>query len=216
MRFILPLLFLLPSLSYAQTTDWKSLGKSLADDSKPMMDRYVYMNADATDKNIPTEKPVLSQNDVHEWLSLHLAQVLTLSGKNYDRQVYQNRLVFTPKGYGDYIVYLRNAHFEKFLKDNQYKLVSFVDGTPEILSEGLQTDEGKPPYYRWQAKAILVLSYLDYRNNPPAALFKETDPRKINNRLPIQANIELVRIPVQENGTVVAINSLTFTEPEKP
>ena len=225
MRIILCLFLLLASPALAQTpaptapvADWKSLGKPLDDDSKSMMDRYVYMNTDASDKNIPLDRAVLSQRDIQEWINENLAQVLTLDGRNYDSQVYNSRLVFTPTGYADYILYLRNANFAKFLKDNQYKVTSFVQGSPAILSEGVQTEAGKFPYYRWQAKAILILSYLDYRNQTPAALFKDVPKDKIDNRLPIQANIELIRIPMQANGSVIAINHLAITapDPEKP
>lgn len=195
--------------------DWKSLGKPMVDDSKPMKDRYVYLNGPATDQNISLERAIFSQNEINEWIRVNLAQILTLSGKEYDHQVYRNRVVFTPAGYADYIVYLRSANFAKFLKDNQYKVVTFVEGMPEIISEGIQSDAGKPPYYRWQVKTILVLSYLDYRNQIPAALFKGVDRNKVNNRLPVQANLEIIRIPVTADGAVIAINHLSFTEPEQ-
>ena len=232
MRFIFCLFLLLSSAAFAQTPapaasgpvparaaapavpNWKLLGKPMTDDSKQMKDRFVYMNAEATDTNISLARPVLSQIEINDWMNEHLSQILTLDGKAYDRQVYANRFVFTPTGYADYIVYLRSANFAKFLKENQYKVTSFVQGSPEILSEGIQSEPGKTGVYRWQTKAILILSYLDYRNETPAALFKGIEKSKIDNRLPIQANVELVRVPMQEDGSMVAINHLSFTAPD--
>lgn len=225
MRLILFFFLLLSCPAFAQNAvpaaakpavaDWKSLGQPLADDTKPMMDRYVYNNIEATDQKLSVAVPGLSQDDIREWLNEHLAQILTLDGKSYDRKVYDNRVIFTPNGYAEYVVYLRSANFAKFLKDNNYKVTSYVDGQPAIISEGVTTENGKTPTYHWKAKAIMVLSYLDYRNQIPMALFKDKPKDKIDNRLPIQANIELVRIPVQKDGTMIAIHHLSFSAPEK-
>lgn len=224
MRFIFCLfLLLLTAPAYAQNApvapslpDWKSIGTGLADDRKPMNDRYVYMNGEASDRNIALDKAILTQSDIRDWINENLAQILTLDGRIYDRQVYENRLVFTPSGYADYIIYLKGANFSQFLKGNQYKVTAFVEGAPKTLSEGVQTVPGKAPTYHWQASAILILSYLDYRNQPPAALFPDASKGKIDNRLPIQANIELVRIPAQENGSIIAIDHLSIVTPETP
>jgi hypothetical protein len=207
MRYILCLLLVLSTPAFAQAVDWKSLGQPLDDDTKAMRNRYVYTNTDTLSKNIPVDKPVLSQAKIAEWLNEHLGQIMTLDGKRYDSQVYANRLIFTPAGYADYIVYLKTTNLAPFLKDNQYKVVAFVDGPPNITSEGLE-QIGTDDVYAWQVTATLVLSYLDYNNQPPAALYKNQP--KADNRLPVQAKIDLIRIPATNGANLVAINHLSF------
>jgi hypothetical protein len=207
MRFFLFLFLVFSTTAFAQqAVDWKSLGQPLDDDTKSMRDRLVYTNSDTLGKNIPVDKAVLSQGKVAEWINEHLGQVMTLQGKNYDEQVYANRVLFTPSGYADYIVYLKTTNLAPFLKDNQYKVVAFVDGPPNITNEGLEQN-GTDNVYSWQITAKLVLSYLDYNNKPPAALFKDS---KADNRLPIQAKIDLIRIPTNGTNSMVAINHLSF------
>ena len=70
--------------------------------------------------------------------------------------------------------------WKKFLKDNQFKVAAYVDGMPEITGQGVRditaaTDTDKKYLYVWQANALIVLSYLDYRNQPPVSLFPQKD-----------------------------------------
>jgi hypothetical protein len=206
MRFILPLLLVLTTSAFGQSVDWKTLGRPLDDDTKSMKDRYVYFNSDAMSKNIPVDQALLPQDQVITWVNDHLGQAMTLSGKLYDAQTYNNRLLFTPTGYADYIVYLKNTNLGAFLKTNQYKLAAVVDGVPKINSQGLQKLNNVDTY-TWEITSNLALSYLDYRNQAPAALTK--DPANKNNRSLVQAQIELIRIPSQNNN-IVAINHLSF------
>ncbi len=198
--------------------DWKKIGKPLDDDTKSMMDRYVYMNADTTDHNVSLARPILSNSDISEWVKVYLGQVMTLDGAAYDRKLISNQLLFTPSGYADYAVYLKDANMDKFLKDNSYKMTGFVDGNPTISAQGLRDvpskTAGQPPtsVYVWQIDAEIILSYLDYKNEAPADLFTERDKRKINNRFPLKVKLEIVRIPVQEvTNNRVAINRISFT-----
>jgi hypothetical protein len=216
MRFTLFLMLLLSTSAFAQNAaapntasgvDWKTLGRPVDEDTKPMVDRRVYFNTDLMDKNIPVDQAILPQDKVAEWINQHLGQIMTLNGKQYDTQTYNNRVLFTPTGYAEYVVYLKTTNLASFLKDNQYKVAAFVDGSPQVTSQGIE-QVGGTNTYSWQVTTKLVLSYLDYRNQPPAALFK--DQAKADNRLAVQAKIDLIRIPAQNNGNLVAINHLSF------
>lgn len=189
--------------------DWKSYGKGLPDDSKSMLDRYVYLNDQTVDKNINVNEAVISHDGVIKWVRERVSQVLTIGGRTYDREIYNNRFLFTPSGYADYVIYLKNSNIGVFLKNNQYKLATIVESLPNITSEQVKDSTGTG-IYTWQVTAPLIMSYLDYKNEPPAALFKGKLPREIDNRIPLIANIELVRIPVQSNGNMIAINHISF------
>ena len=207
----------------AQSIDWKTIGKPLDDDTKSMMDRYVYINQEATDKNVTLDRPVLSQQDINNWIKEHLTQIMSFDGLKFDAQLTQNRNIFTASGYDNYTGYLNNTGLDKFLKDNRLKTVSFVEGEPQVTAQGLreipaslepanpaQANAPKKFNYVWQANAMLVLSYLDYRNEVPPSIAQSPDRAKAQNRFPISVTLELVRIPMQENNNLVAINSIQF------
>lgn len=207
--------------SYAQEIDWKKLGNPVDDDSKSMMDRYVYFDDATTDKQVALSKPVISHQEMEEWIKSRLGQIMTLDGRLFDSQVSQNSGFFTPRGFADYMMYLRDANMKKFLADNQFKVIAYVDGIPEITTHGLrdenaaarEKDPSTPPklIYVWQANATIVLSYLDYANRAPPSLFPEKNPAQIINRFPVKARLEMVRIPMQEDGNLVAINRIRFS-----
>lgn len=208
--------------SWAQnSSEWKKLGNPVDDDSKSMWDRYVYFDDATTDKQVALSKPVISILDMGEWIKSHLGQIMTLDGRLFDSQVSKNSLFFTPRGFADYVMYLRDANMKKFLADNQFKVIGYVDSIPEITTHGLrdenalarEKDPSLPPklVYVWQANATIILSYLDYANRPPPSLFPERDPAKIINRFPVKARLEIMRIPMQEDGNLVAINRIRFS-----
>lgn len=202
-------------------TDWKKLGNPVDDDSKSMLDRYVYFDDATTDKNVVLSKPVISSHDMEEWLKSHLGQIMTLDGRHFDAQITQNGSLFTPRGFADYVMYLNDANMKKFLADNQLKVLAYVEGTPEITTHGLRDENAqlreKDPSiepklaYVWQANATVILSYLDYSNRPPPSLFPQKDPRQIMNRFPVKARIEITRVPMQEDGNLVGINRVRFS-----
>lgn len=203
------------------SVDWKKLGNPVVDDSRSMMDRYVYFDDATTDKNVILSKPVISHQDMEEWVKSHLGQIMTLDGRHFDTQIKRNGPLFTPRGFADYVMYLNDANMQKFLADNQFKVISYVEGTPEITAHGLRDENTsareKDPsvepkmIYVWQANATIILSYLDYNNRPPPSLFPQRDPRQITNRFPVKARIEIVRIPMQKDGNLVAINRIRFS-----
>lgn len=203
----------------APNTDWKSLGRPVDDDSKAMMDRYVYFDDLTTDKGVPVYRPVMSQSDISDWVKVNLAQVLTFGARDFDAKIRSNAPLFTPQGYREYIAYLGSANMDKFLKDNTLKVAAYVDGIPSIENQGMReiasTDPNAPKQYVyvWQVKAQLILSYLDYRNQPPAILFPQADKRTINNRFPAVATMDIVRIPMREDGNLVAIDKIDFKAP---
>lgn len=227
-----------PSVAHAQTSDaapksaasnsaakpaasdWKKLGNPVDDDSKSLLDRYVYFDDATIDKNVTLSKPVVSYHDMEDWLKSYLGQAMTLDGRNFDSQIKKNGPLFTPRGFADYVMYLNDANMQKFLTDNQFKVIAYVEGTPEITTHGLRDEnatarEQDPSIepklvYVWQANATIVLSYLDYSNQPPHSLFPQRDPHKINNRFPVKARIEVTRIPMQADGNLVAINRIRF------
>lgn len=200
--------------------EWKKLGTPVDDDSKSMLDRYVFFDDATTDKNVTLSKPVLSHQDMEEWIKSHLGQIMTLDGRRFDAQLNANGPLFTPRGFADYVMYLRDANMKKFLADNQFKVQAYVEGTPEITTHGLRDDnvmlrEKDPSVapkltYVWQANVNIVLSYLDYSNRPPPSLFPQKDPAQIINRFPVKARVELVRIPMQQDGELIAINRVRF------
>lgn len=208
----------------AQTIDWKSIGRPLDDDTRSMMDRYVYMNVDSIDRNIGLDNPVLSQTQIQDWIRNNLGLVMSLNGEKIESQMMANRLKFTPKGYGEYVRYLHQSNLFTFLKTNQFKTGAYVEGTPEFLALGLRdlmqakntenSDEqdGMTKYaYVWQLRSTLILNYLDYSNNPPEILFKDKQNTQIENRFPVVVEIELIRIPFDENENFIAINSIRFS-----
>lgn len=214
MRYLVPLLCLFAMPALAQQTDWKAIGTPLDDSSySAFKDRYVYFDGNTTDKTIGLDIPVLSQQELAQWIKDNLAQILTLNDHQYNQQINATQTLFTPTGFADYVVYLEKAGMKKFLTTNNFKVAAFVEGTPDIKARGLRpgTSLNAPAIYVWEATAQLVLSYLNYRNEPPPNLFPQKDKRVIVNRFPVEVQMEIVRIPMQKNNNLVAINRIAFT-----
>lgn len=226
------------SVALAQISDWKLLGNPVDDDSVAMMDRYVYFDGNTTDKKIALDKPVLSHEEVQEWVKAHAGTIMTLDGTHYDRRIRNYARYFTPRGYADYVMYLEQANMGTFLKDHNLKILAYVDGTPEITESGLTGLPATPPQggtataqdeaetgsatqpdrvltYIWRAQARLVLSYLDYRNQPPSFLFPQKNRATIDNRFPVSVRMEIIRVPMQQDGSVIAINRIRFAKDDE-
>lgn len=232
MRFILPLLILCAAFpAFAQeaaqapaaeqeatqpTTkpDWDAIGRPASDDTKDMMDRFVYFNADATDVNVALDNPVLSPVEIREWIRANLSGVFTLNGQTFDSQIIRNRFNFTPRGYADYVTALRNSKIDTYLKENRYKLSALILEDPIIVAKGIRKsvdkDKKEIATHVWQLETRIYLAYLDYANEVPEVLQNKNDPALDTNTFSFDLKVELVRIPMQENGNLVAINTLLF------
>lgn len=237
MRFILPLLILCvsfpafaqeavqapvtatepaaePTTKPATKPDWDAIGRPLGDDTKDMMDRFVYFNADATDVNVALDNPVLSPVEIREWIRANLSGVFALDGQTFDNQIIANRFFFTPRGYADYVTALRNSKIDTYLKENRYKLSALILEEPIITAKGVRKtiDKNKKEIatHVWQLETRVYLAYLDYANEVPEALQNKQDPSLNTNTFSFNMKVELVRIPMQKSGNLIAINMILF------
>lgn len=211
-RFALSLLLLWPLM--AQAADIKSLGRPMDNDVTPLRDRYVYFYTEATDPNITLDRPILSSEEIEDWLRQHVAEALALNGTAYEQEIIAGKRYFTPKGYGEYIATLENAALPDLLKKENYIISAVVIDKPEIVVQGLRditpaADPAKAPprkqyQYVWQAKVPTLLSYT-----------KGQDVRSYN----VVVELEVVRTQIQQDGNKIAINTWRFgeaTEIKKP
>ena len=206
-----PLLCALILFSFpAFAVDIKSLGKPLDDDTKPMLNRYVYFNIEATGKDVPLERAILSNADIEEWLRQHITDALTLTGATYDQKIVALKPYFTPAGYGAYIASLEQAALPSLLKEKAYGLSAVVMDRPDIAGQGLRDTTPEAPkenkiyQYVWQVKVPALLSYTHGTESVSYNVTIET---------------EVTRVPVTEDGVKVAINGWRFAETkqvEKP
>jgi hypothetical protein len=197
------LVFLLSAINaWGQNADWKSLGRPLPDDTKRMEDRYVYFNDNATDKNVSLDRPVLVASDIQEWLQTHIPEVLTLDGPRYEQQIAVNRRYFTPNGYADYIASLTSARIPTLLKEQRYKMAAVVTDPPNLFAKGTRKLNATAAVYVWQAEIPLQLNYLGLTGS---------------NTYKIYLTVELVRIPMQTDNNLVALNGWRFSgRPRSP
>ena len=197
----------LASIANAQTVDWKSLGRPLDDDTKAMRDRYVYSQAETTtDKTVGVDKPVLSPEDVVVWLTPHISELYDLNSMNYDQKTIANQKYFTPKGYAEYIGSLNAAQLPAVVKQKRYSLAAVVPEPATVVAKGLRDEGDKtqpnpvPQYvYVWEVDAPVTLVY----RNPDM-----TDTKNYK----VTAKVELIRIPMKEDTTLVAINGWSLQE----
>jgi hypothetical protein len=165
----------------------------LADDT-PMYDRYVYFNESAVDKNVALSIPVLISEDVQEFLSQRIAELLALDGASYDQKILANRRYFTDTGYGQYVSSLETAQVPALLKQRRFSMSGVVLQRPDIIAQGLRDDSPAAPYV-WQLRVPVTLVYQN--------LDGSSDYR-------VYVNAEILRIPMRDDGTLVAINSWQF------
>lgn len=192
---------------FAQETDWKSLGKPLDDDTKPMMDRYVYFNDTTTDKGVALDKPVLAPNDVIEWITQRIADCMTFSPGDYDAKTVTNRRYFTPKGYGEYIATLNSAQLPDVIKNKRFRLSSVVLEPPVITAKGVREEpvdskdpsKGNQKIFVWQIDAPAILGYQG------ANLID-------NKSYKVTIKSEIVRVPMQSDNTLVSLNAWRLEE----
>lgn len=208
MRLLLLLFCLLSSAAFA--VDIRSLGKPLDDDGTPMRDRYVYFNIEATGKNVPVDRAILSSTDIEDWLRQHITDALALNGEDYDGKTVTVKNYFTQVGYDAYIASLVSAALPQLLKEKNYALSAVVLDRPQIIMEGLRDlapllpKEKKQYQYVWQAKVPTLLSYTH-----------GTEVLSYNALI----EVEVVRVPLRDDGTKVALNAWRFgqsTPVEKP
>ncbi len=196
--------FCLLSASAAGAVDIAALGKPLDNDLTPMRDRYVYFNQEANSRTVPIDRALLSGTEVEEWLRQCITDALSLTGDQYEQKTVLNQRYFTPTGYDYYISSLKEASLPVLLKEKGYSLSAVVVEKPDIFGQGLRdiTPENsangpKQLQYVWLAKVPAMLTYTNNVEN-------------ISYRAVLE--IELVRIPLREDGAKVGINSWRFGE----
>ncbi len=195
MRFVLAALILFAPAAYAEGIDLMRLGRPLGGDDTPMRDRYVYFNESTVSKDVPVTTPVLLNADIAEWLSQRLAEIMTLDGPGYEQQVTVNRRYFTESGYKDYVAGLIASQVPKLLKEQRYRMSAVVLAPPEILAQGLRENADKSHVYVWQVEAPATLVYQNFENS---------------NSYKVRLKAEIVRIPMTEEGSLVALNRWQF------
>ena len=192
----------------AQAVDWKSLGKPLDDDTKAMTDRYVYSQAETTtDKNVGIDKPVLAPNDVAEWITQRIPELFALSAKDYDQKMVVSQIHFTPKGYGQYVKSLIAAQLPLVVKEKNFTLSAMVPDPPIVTAKGLRDDADKTVtnpvpkmVYVWQLDTPVNLGY-----RSPGLTFEVKTYK-------VLIKVDLVRIPMKEDGTLIAIDGWRLEE----
>ncbi len=210
MRFFLAaFLTLLAGPAFA--VDIAALGRPLDDDTKPMVDRYVYFNIEATDKNVSLDRAILSTQDIEEWLRQRITDALTLNGAQYDQKIITLKRFFTAPGYAAYVSSLEQASLPSLLKEKAYELSAVVVDRPEIVGQGLRdiTPADNPPpnkiyQYVWQARVPAILSYVH-----------GSEILSYNTII----EVEVTRIPLTAEDSKVALNGWRFGESkpvEKP
>jgi len=196
MRILLAALLFLAPVAQAQEIDLMKLGRPLGgDDTTPMEDRFVYFNESTVSKDVPVTTPVLINSDIEEWLSQRIAEVMTLDGPGYEQRVTVNRRYFTATGYKDYVSNLVASQVPKLLKEQRYNMSAVVLQKPEILAQGLRENEDKSYVYVWQEEAPVTLVYQNLESS---------------NNYKVRLKAEIVRIPMTEDNSLVALNRWQF------
>jgi hypothetical protein len=188
--------FVLVSLN-AYAIDWKSIGKPVEDDTTAMEERYVHFDGNTTDKNVPLDKAVLDSPDIQEWLSQRVAEVMKLDGPKYEQQITVNKRHFTEQGYGNYLAALEAAQIPKLLKEQHYTMAAVLTNLPNVYAKGLrELPDNKGTFiYVWRVEVPVTLNYQSINGSSNYKVYLQT---------------ELVRIPMREDGTLVAIDSWEF------
>ncbi len=199
---------LMATSASAQSVNLQALGRPIDDDSKSVYERGVYFDDNTTDKNVTLDKAVLSNGEIQSWLQQRIAELLTLNGASYEKIVVGNKKLFTQHGFADYVGSLERVQLPKVLKEQGYKTSAVAFDPPNITAQGLrdetdptQPDAPKKFVYVWQASVPVTLTYTRATDNKP---YK------------VRVTVEIVRIPMQPDTSLIALNSWTLApEPEK-
>jgi hypothetical protein len=195
MHFLLAALLLFSPAVFAEEVDLMKLGRPVGDDT-PMMDRFVYFNETTVSKNVTLDKSVLPPEEAKDWLAQRVAEVMTLDGQSYIPKVTANKKYFTDEGYRQYAAALEGAQVRKLLIEQHYKMSAVVLQTPRLTASGLREVEGQPPVYVWQMDVPVTLTYQNIDGSTNYTVY---------------LSAEISRIPMREDGALVALNAWKFT-----
>jgi hypothetical protein len=194
----------------AYAVDLKAIGQNLDNDTVPMLDRYVYFDEETVSKNVPIDLPVLSKQDIQTWLQQYVADALTLDGRNYDQKTLVNQKYFTTEGYSQYIKSLNVASLPTLLKQQYYHVSAVIPLSPEITQEGVRDTTPAVDRIRAENANLPVPKNFIYvwQVTVPTILTYSVSGKDV--RYNVDLEIELIRIPVREDGEKIAINAWRF------
>ncbi len=106
------------------------------------------------DKNIPLNKPNLSDSYILTWSALVVADIFTFRPDNYDERLSKASLHFTDKGWKSFSIWLAKTRIVDMIEVNHQNVFAIPKRVPTIA---LQQD--KDGLYEWQIKMSLNIQY---------------------------------------------------------
>jgi hypothetical protein len=189
------------SAVWAQTAiqaEMNAIGQGLEDDSKGVYDRLVYDDAQTVDKKVSLALPVLPNQDIQDWLSDHIAQILTVTPTRYPLHIKEMPRYFTTGGWQQLQTQWNEAGIPHLILENNYRMTALVVQASQIVAKGRLKN-----VYRWIVDVPVLLTYV-----PPQG----AEPQAFN----LTLRIGLTRIPMQDDARLIAIDEWAIAPKPAP
>jgi len=99
--------------------------------------------------------PNLNNNAILSWAESSVTEVMTIGFGDFERQLLAQKTRFTPVGWNSFVKSFLGQHTDEKFRKNQLVLTSVPNGTPEILSQGVNPDH----VYQWKIKIPVIMTY---------------------------------------------------------
>jgi hypothetical protein len=175
----------------------EKIGDYLVDDRVDLYDRYVYFDDQTVDEKVSLSLPVISNQDVQDWLIDTVAEIMTVSPTQYPLHIRKIYDYFTKDGWNYFLGQWQGAQIEELVMRRNYTMTALVMKMPQILAKG--RDKG---VYRWIVDVPVMLSY--------------TQPTGQIQSYETILRLELTRIPMQKDTRLIAIDGWGLAPQDPP
>lgn len=137
--------------------------------------------------------PNMTNQAIISWAATSVTEVLTMGFGDIRERLPAQRVRFTKVGWEAYMKSFRNMEIEKSFKESQLVLTAVPSNTPVVVRQGLHPEFQR---YQWDVQVPVVMTYATNNNVV----------KKVNSVV----NLSIVRVPVTENFSGIAIQNWVF------
>jgi len=105
-------------------------------------------------KATPLDQPHRTLQELEQWVTMALSEVLNLDSKNYDSQISAAQKYFSAEGFRQFQEYMTQAGIRDVLVQGDLKTGAFAESLPLLLNNGAVAG-----VYRWLYEVPVTIGY---------------------------------------------------------
>lgn len=161
----------------------------LASRPKPKPQYFSTSPAGTLTPMVPLDNPLLSMNQLNNWVVNAVTKAYTLDAKNYVKQIGENGRYFTAEGYEQYKQALVESQQLKLIKEKVMITSVTATGSPVVL-DAMRTADGT---LMWKMQVPLMVQYTSAKESLAQS---------------VVASLVVTRVPTTESIDGVAISQI--------